>query len=251
MTTGTVNPVRTLDEIALEHRTDKGSDRHDFCRVYEQLFEPLRDQAVVIVELGVASGCSLRMWAEYFTHPDTVIVGIDRYQGALNSPPRVTQYVADQTEIPAELSPDIVIDDASHLSSKTIGSFQAWFPLLKPGGIYAVEDVHTSYDPAWGGQHEANENPDLAPAANVRGQTAMQFLKRLADEVQSRVYTADLDWCEQPEGGYASEPCLQPFAIKPQYWLGFDVESVCFHPDLVVVRKKTGQSVQWRFVPAG
>jgi 8-demethyl-8-(2-methoxy-alpha-L-rhamnosyl)tetracenomycin-C 3'-O-methyltransferase len=225
-----------LDEIALEHGTDKSSVGHNFTPIYEQLFEPWREKPVALLELGVAEGYSLRTWADYFTHPDAVIVGIDLQLGPANLPARVVEYIADQTEIPPELqgwSPDIIIDDASHISSKTIGSFNAWFPLLKPGGIYAVEDLHTSYGVGCIGAlsvasapHETSKDPDRPPPANPQGHTAMQFLKRLADEVQS-------------------------FAVEPAYRLGFDIESVCFHPDLVVVRKKSDQpmrlnEVGWR-----
>jgi 8-demethyl-8-(2-methoxy-alpha-L-rhamnosyl)tetracenomycin-C 3'-O-methyltransferase len=204
----------------LKYGSDKASDGHNYTPVYEQLFEPLRDRPVALLELGVAYGASLRTWAEYFTHPDAVIVGIDNGISAVDLPARVSKYTADQTEIPAELEgwcPDIIIDDASHLSSKTIGSLRTWFPILKPGGIYAVEDVTTSYDAVFSGHDEASEDPDRGPRIGLGAQTAMQFLKRLADEVES-------------------------FALKSEFRLGFDVESLCFHRDLVVVHKGLGQS---------
>ena len=48
-----------------------------------------------------------------------------------------------------ELGPfDIIIDDGSHVVSHQIASFNALFDeALKPGGIYMVEDLETSY---WG-----------------------------------------------------------------------------------------------------
>jgi hypothetical protein len=35
---------------------------------------------------------------------------------------------------------DLVIDDASHIYGPTKASFQALFPLLRPGGLYLIED---------------------------------------------------------------------------------------------------------------
>ncbi len=39
---------------------------------------------------------------------------------------------------------DVVFDDASHMLSSTRGSFEALFPLLRPGGAYIVEDFATA-----------------------------------------------------------------------------------------------------------
>lgn len=40
---------------------------------------------------------------------------------------------------------DLVIDDASHLYEPTRTSFDALFPLLRPGGLYIVEDWQMAY----------------------------------------------------------------------------------------------------------
>mgnify|MGYP000557256397 CR=1 FL=1 len=41
--------------------------------------------------------------------------------------------------------PSVILDDASHFWSHQIIGFQTLFPLLPPGGVYIVEDVHTSF----------------------------------------------------------------------------------------------------------
>ena len=51
---------------------------------------------------------------------------------------------------------DIVIDDASHVNTHQIAAFGHFWPLVRPGGWYVIEDVHASY---WGraynhGQHK-------------------------------------------------------------------------------------------------
>lgn len=35
---------------------------------------------------------------------------------------------------------DLVVDDASHMLSETLSSFEQFFPLLRPGGLYIIED---------------------------------------------------------------------------------------------------------------
>ena len=53
---------------------------------------------------------------------------------------------------------DLVIDDASHLLDPTRSSFNVLFPLLRPGGVYVIED--------WGVdlslEREAARNPVVA-----------------------------------------------------------------------------------------
>ena len=46
---------------------------------------------------------------------------------------------------------DIIIDDGSHVCAHVIKSFEVLFPLLAPGGIYVVEDTHSSYSEEFGG----------------------------------------------------------------------------------------------------
>jgi len=236
----------SLNEIALRRHTDKSSAGHNYCPIYERLFAHLRDKPVALLELGVFEGASLRTWAEYFTHPDTRIVGIDidlgvgnhaaqplwgRYYGSYQPlrqcygppPPGIATYLGDQAAVPAGLTgwhPDIVIDDASHVSSKTIASFKTWFPLLRPCGLYAVEDVNTSYDVRWGAD-ESSADPDRPPRPG--GQTAMQFLRRLADEVQAQI----------PQSEH-----VDLIRLAPEYHLGFDIDRLCFYPNMVVAHKR-------------
>jgi hypothetical protein len=41
-----------------------------------------------------------------------------------------------------------VIDDASHFDAPTRASFQAIFPLMRPGGVYVIEDWNWVHYPA-------------------------------------------------------------------------------------------------------
>jgi cephalosporin hydroxylase len=43
--------------------------------------------------------------------------------------------------------PDLVVDDASHTYEQTKASFEILFPLLRPGGIYSIEDCNWVHHP--------------------------------------------------------------------------------------------------------
>lgn len=112
-----------------------------------------------IFEIGLWDGGSLVFWFECF-HPEKH-VGIDILQR--EDGPYFTQYLASkgineqivtywntsQTDseqlrkiIKVEFggSLDLVIDDASHMYAATKTSFEILFPLLRPGGLYIIED---------------------------------------------------------------------------------------------------------------
>jgi len=111
-----------------------------------------------ILEIGVHHGGSLQMWRKYFGSVAT-IYGID-------IDPRCKDFEEDGCHIrignqadPEFLrsiidemgSIDIVIDDGSHINSHQLASFKALFKELNYGGLYIVEDLHTSY---WEGDWE-------------------------------------------------------------------------------------------------
>lgn len=142
----------TMDTLALKHGTDKGSQRHDFARVYDSFLAAKRFQPVKVLELGVHQGASLRMWRDYF--PEGQIWGVDIKPAAAAhaEPPRVKVSIGDQKDpelldaILEECGPlDLVVDDGSHRQPEQLGSLLHLWPYIKPGGCYIVEDVHTSY----------------------------------------------------------------------------------------------------------
>ena len=151
-----------LTSLAIIYQTDKWG-RHAYTPIYAQWFSHLRYKPVRVLEIGVggntrthSGGNSLRMWKRYF--PEGFITGIDIHDKSALSERRIAVYQGDQSdasflrEVSAKAGPfDIIIDDGSHMQSHIIISFETLFPLLKSGGIYVVEDTHTSYHPSFEG----------------------------------------------------------------------------------------------------
>ena len=134
----------TLLEI---HKSKKGkvSDKWlSYIELYETLFLKFRNEPISMVEIGVQNGGSLETWAEYFPNA-TNIIGLDineQCRALSFNDPRIKTYIQDaKTSIPGNY--DIIIDDGSHVSNDMIEQFKAWFPYLKDGGIYVIEDIHT------------------------------------------------------------------------------------------------------------
>lgn len=142
----------TLDELGLKFATDKASTYHNFLRFYDRVLTPFRSRSFVMFEIGVYKGSSVATWTEYF--PNAKIVGLD-------IDPATRQYEAGHIHIrvgdatnPLFLSsvveefgqPFLVLDDGSHLWQHQIETFRYLFPALLPGGIFIIEDLHTSFE---------------------------------------------------------------------------------------------------------
>ena len=66
---------------------------------------------------------------------------------------------------------DVVLDDGSHMVPHQVVSFAALFPLLSEGGLYLIEDMHTSY---WPGRFRGGLK---------RNGTAIELVKEMIDDM--------------------------------------------------------------------
>lgn len=163
----------SLNDLALTTSTDKSSRFHDYCRVYDELFAPLRDRPVRLLEIGILGGDSLRMWGRYFYHHDARITGVDLVDRNFQSEDaRIEAIYGDASQamfLSALPGPfHIAIDDGGHWASHQITFFEALWPQIEPGGFLIIEDVHTVHSP----QHR-DAHLDI-----------LDFFNRIAHEMQ-------------------------------------------------------------------
>jgi SAM-dependent methyltransferase len=158
--------MKTLNEIGRLFNTDKAhrwSDYNkriipgnDYLGAYEKVFHPMRDSPVCLLEIGIGpawnGGASLKTWAEYFVHDGARIVGVDTQEFYRDFRwPKCRAIVADAYQpgllrhLGEELVPDIAIDDASHMWHHQILALTELLPVIRPGGILIIEDIHTSF----------------------------------------------------------------------------------------------------------
>jgi len=148
-----------LEELAIKYGTDKKvNGGHGYTPFYEMFFEGRRNAPINFLELGVREGWSLRMWDEYF--PNASIFGIDNNAEGLCplkfDSKKINFTICSQSDQHAlnKIADgcggfDIIVDDASHISSLSIQSFKILFPRLKKGGIYVIEDLHVCSVPSY------------------------------------------------------------------------------------------------------
>jgi 23S rRNA U2552 (ribose-2'-O)-methylase RlmE/FtsJ len=101
-------------------------------------------------------GASLRMWRDYFSINNTQIIGCDILEDVLFTDERITTFQVDQNNVESLNSlitkvkkikeyADIIIDDGSHQEQHMITSYNELWKLLKPKGIYIIEDINSSF----------------------------------------------------------------------------------------------------------
>jgi hypothetical protein len=129
-----------------------------YLEIYEHHFGAYRGKPLKFLEIGVFRGGSLEMWRSYFGDQAEICgVDIDPQCKAYETPGTRVR-IGSQADpaflkgVVAEFgAPDIILDDGSHVARHQEVSFKTLFPLLKEGGIYAIEDMHTAYWRQFGG----------------------------------------------------------------------------------------------------
>ena len=194
-----------LSKFGWKYGTDK-STNHRYTPYYHQVFTPVRNTTHTLLEVGVFKGESLKMWRDYFTN--SMIYGIDYFRGNADGTwgelnrrvkldakfgPRIAMFDVNQSSIVemerafAEDQPlgqaapyDIIVEDGSHMNRDQQLTFGQLFPLVRPGGIYVIEDTASSYSQ---GYDEKPGSPDTtAEVVRYFNATGRFLSKHLSDE---------------------------------------------------------------------
>ncbi len=143
--------ARTLPEFCDSFPTDKCMGKHGFVEIYEPLFAPMRQDSIRFFEIGILNGVSHLMWRTYFRN--AAIFGIDiRNYSHYSEGSGIMTFVADQSnreDLQAFIDTsggqfDVILDDGGHAMDQQQISLGYLFPEVKPGGLFIIEDVHTS-----------------------------------------------------------------------------------------------------------
>jgi cephalosporin hydroxylase len=164
--------MKTLQEILKEYNlnittnprygTDKGTPKTFVDGFYQEKFEPLRNKKITLVEIGVRSGASLKLWKEFFSKRATII-GIDNFKflqelgGTKEEKLYVEDWLSDGVQFvdsdaytqemvdKIDGGIDILIDDGPHTPESHQKLLELYLPKMNKGGYVIIEDV--SYNP--------------------------------------------------------------------------------------------------------
>ena len=166
-----------------------------------------------LLEIGVWRGGSMGLWREYFG-TSALIYGVDIDQRSREFCDNDAEIrIGSQTDslfmngVVDEMAyVDIIIDDGSHNCLDVVSTLEMLWPRLADDGVYIIEDLHTSYWPAWGG------------GLRRRG-SSVEALKRLIDEMHRSYFGRDTR--------------VGPLSIPRS-----ELFSVSFYDSVAVLRKK-------------
>ena len=216
---------RYMDQLAVTAGIDKSSAFHNYTKVYAQYFKECRDQPINFLEIGIYEGNSVKFFENYFSHADLNFID-NKPESIKYFSNRSKYFFIDQLDIPAlqrfssEKGPfDVILDDGGHTMTQQISSFLALFPSVKPGGLYVIEDLHTSYWRQFGG----SDNLSKADEGTTVG-----FLKGLVDQLN---FFGASTWCADPEKFSPGTETLMTYVRD-------HIESIHFYPSLCIIEKK-------------
>ena len=120
------------------------------------MFEQFQNKKVNVLEIGVWNGESMKLWHDYFVNAKN-IVGIDIF--VRSSFKEVSGWLKDYDVKLHKFNShedtdkfnkfadtykegfDIIIDDGSHWYENQINTYKKFKNLMKPGGVYIIEDI--------------------------------------------------------------------------------------------------------------
>ena len=166
MSTEVIPTLPDLAELFRKYGSDK--DVNGYSQVYFTLFDKMRDQEINFLEIGIGTmipgahssmvgyapqhykpGASLRAWRDYF--PKSRIIGLDLQPDTqFSDEDRIETYLCYSVGTDAfnewyakmdGLMLDVIVDDGSHIGTDQLATLKNFYSILKPGGLYIIEDV--------------------------------------------------------------------------------------------------------------
>ena len=154
----------SLEELALRYGTDKSHDDHKYTDLYALLFDRIRANVTNITEIGVMAGQSMQVWNDYFPHAQ--VWGVDNWVKSetrrhlagmtysASAPTQRLHLLSANSQSAHDVvklgfargSMDIIIDDGAHKPECNEKTLLAFWPYLRLGGLYVIEDVVTGGD---------------------------------------------------------------------------------------------------------
>ena len=132
-----------------------------YFSIYEKLFNEYKNKGITFVEIGILDGGSLEIWKKYFGD-NSRIIGIDNnpkckkfqnenyeiFIGSQSDPSFWEKFYKEVGNV------DIVLDDGGHTNDQQIISLINSVKNINDGGLYVVEDVHSSYQKHYGNPYK-------------------------------------------------------------------------------------------------
>lgn len=175
--------MKRLTRLANKYKTDKGTE-FSFAHGFTEFYEPYFNQydCPTILELGVDAGAAEKMLNNFYDgYCNIYCVDIEDKSGCFEGFGNIKFFKCDLSkkenverliESFNGVKFDIIIDDASHIWADQFLCLNMLRHCLNPGGIYILEDLHTSYEGDIFGYHQEFSQSPLYFLVNNSGQNS-------------------------------------------------------------------------------
>jgi hypothetical protein len=183
------------DKVTTHHYNHSESFHHSMVlkptnfTVYEKYLEPIRDQPLKMLEIGLGCdmgygpGKSYYTWLEFLPNVDLYYIEynkecVEKWSQNMTNVKIFTGSQSDVDFLNKFINSsgggfDIIIDDGGHTMEQQITSLEKLFPIVKPGGMYFCEDLQTSYIESYG--------------ATPGAKTMMGFIQELLNDLNVNI----------------------------------------------------------------
>lgn len=188
-------------DFVIEGSTSDKVTHHGYHRFYPWFLEHIRKKSVNVLEIGIDKTESLKLWGGYFENLNLHGIDIDKKSFGDNS---VTLHQVDQSNTQQlrffieniGIQFDLILDDGSHVPNHQMLTLTTLWEILKPGGVYIIEDIETSYwgkSSIYGYDFNANRSSIIIPFKELvdvlntefsKKKSRNKFLKCIADEIE-------------------------------------------------------------------
>jgi predicted O-methyltransferase YrrM len=141
-----------------DNKSDKGTTHDYISAYYNNEFTSKRFESISILEIGIHTGLSLKLWKDWFENANIFAIDpckeVDILQEILDEievrknvtiikDDAYTQHVLNMFE---DGSVDYIIDDGPHTLQSQLYSIKHWIKKIKPGGKLIIEDIQSIND---------------------------------------------------------------------------------------------------------
>lgn len=141
----------SLEELVDNSRTDKNTG-HSYLELYQSLLVSKQKTAKNIVEIGIASGGSIKLWFDFFINATIYgldIKHIDDTWDELKNKNRIKLHTSvDAYNVgffnaifPKDVLFDVILDDGPHSLESMIQCIKLYSKIMTDDGILIIEDV--------------------------------------------------------------------------------------------------------------
>ena len=203
--------MKSLEEIGTKYGTDKVE--HRYLSHYEAVLGHLRDKSIKMLEIGVLRGQSLLMWQEYFQKAEIHGADIDFSPSKKNleGVPRIHLHLMNcdfssdlKTFARGNKDFDVIVDDGGHTMRQQQLALKVLWKNLLPGGIFIMEDLHTSLKAHYPEHNHDNQPTTLELLECLEsGSTDFQshyLSKKEVEEIASEVASCRVIWSREADG---------------------------------------------------